>query len=332
MVSKSSKFVLMVVLVLSSMFFMLGCGQNTDESGVKISEDTLVLVNDNQISLSKYNDSFTLVEKSYNDLYGEDVWTNDINGKNFKQIIKEEILNTLISEQLIKENVKASGFEVDEEEVNKDYEQFMEVVNQREELKTFYEEHNLGEEFFKEQIRGQLMVEEFRKEIIDEVKKDTEKLDELYRTYTVKVSASHILVEDEETAKTVLEKIKADEDFAELASEYSKDPGSASNGGSLGYFPRGVMVPEFEEVAFNLKVGDVSDIVKSQFGYHIIKVDDVQTIEDIKNGGATEVEINHDKDMIINELSRDAYNQKIDSLIENANIKIYYEKLEKSEK
>ena len=145
--------------------------------------------------------------------------------------------------------------------------------------------------------------------------------------YTIQVNASHILVEDDANAKIVLEKVKAGEDFAELASEYSKDPGSAANGGSLGYFPRGVMVPEFEEVAFSLGVGEISDIVESQFGYHIIKVEDIQTVMDIEEGGANEEEVTYYKDLIINNLSEDAYNAKLDELFASADIQKFVEKI-----
>lgn len=88
------------------------------------------------------------------------------------------------------------------------------------------------------------------------------------------VRARHILVPDEATAKSLAARLKKGEDFVMLAGEYSKDPGSAKEGGDLGYFTRDRMVPEFAEVAFKLEPGKVSDPVKSQFGWHIIKVED----------------------------------------------------------
>lgn len=88
------------------------------------------------------------------------------------------------------------------------------------------------------------------------------------------VNARHILVEDEAQAKAVAERLKKGEDFAKVAAELSKDPGSGKEGGSLGWFTKDRMVPEFAEVAFKLTKGQVSDPVKSQFGWHIIKLED----------------------------------------------------------
>ena len=87
------------------------------------------------------------------------------------------------------------------------------------------------------------------------------------------VHARHILVETEEEAKAVLAELKKGADFAELAKSKSKDPG-ASDGGDLGYFTKDQMVPECAEVAFKLEKGQISDPVKSQFGWHIIKIED----------------------------------------------------------
>lgn len=88
------------------------------------------------------------------------------------------------------------------------------------------------------------------------------------------VKAAHILVEDEETARQVIDELVETGDFAALAQEYSKDS-TAQNGGSLGYFTKEDVVPEFGDATFNLKPGMYTkDPVKTQFGYHVIRVDD----------------------------------------------------------
>ncbi|MBT2656136.1 peptidylprolyl isomerase [Bacillus sp. ISL-18] len=87
------------------------------------------------------------------------------------------------------------------------------------------------------------------------------------------VKASHILVTDEKTAKEIKQKLDNGEDFAALAKKYSTDEGTKANGGELGYFAKGTMVTEFDNVAFSLPVNTISDPVKTQYGYHIIKVE-----------------------------------------------------------
>lgn len=84
------------------------------------------------------------------------------------------------------------------------------------------------------------------------------------------IRAAHILVSTEDAAKAILERLKAGESFSKLAQEFSKCP-SGRNGGDLGTFGRGQMVRQFELAAFALKKGELSGIVKTEFGYHIIK-------------------------------------------------------------
>jgi len=88
------------------------------------------------------------------------------------------------------------------------------------------------------------------------------------------VHARHILVENEADAKAILADLKKGGDFAAIAKEKSKDPGSKENGGDLGYFSKDQMVPEFAEVAFKLDKGQLSDPVKTQFGWHVLRVED----------------------------------------------------------
>ncbi|MDQ7786668.1 MAG: peptidylprolyl isomerase [Thermodesulfovibrionales bacterium] len=91
-----------------------------------------------------------------------------------------------------------------------------------------------------------------------------------------KMRASHILVKSEDEAGKILARIKKGEDFAKIAEKSSLDTGTAKNGGDLGFFSQGQMVPEFESAAAKLKAGEISEPVKTRFGYHIIKVTDKQ--------------------------------------------------------
>jgi peptidyl-prolyl cis-trans isomerase C len=125
------------------------------------------------------------------------------------------------------------------------------------------------------------------------------------------VHARHILVESEDEAKAIGEQLKAGADFATLAKEKSKDPGAA-DGGDLGYFVKGQMVPEFSEVAFKMYPGQVSNPVKTQFGWHIIKVEDRRT--------RPMPEFEKVKDQIANYVARRSQTEFIAQLRESAKI------------
>ncbi|NJK80517.1 MAG: peptidylprolyl isomerase [Chloroflexaceae bacterium] len=106
-------------------------------------------------------------------------------------------------------------------------------------------------------------------------------------------NSKHILVEDEATANEVLERLEDGDDFAELAAEYSQDPGSAETGGSYGWVTRGSFVPEYEEAAFTTELNEPV-IVQSQFGYHVIVVEDreegrpYEDIEQLRNSSTSQ--------------------------------------------
>ncbi len=116
------------------------------------------------------------------------------------------------------------------------------------------------------------------------------------------ISARHILLPTEDEAKAALKRVKGGEDFAKVADDVSKDPGS--KGGDLGWFTKDRMVPEFGEAAFKLKKGEISEPVKSQFGWHVIKLEDKRqksfpSFEEVKSQVAQYVAQKSQSDLIM---------------------------------
>ncbi len=88
---------------------------------------------------------------------------------------------------------------------------------------------------------------------------------------SVKIKCSHILVAKQSESLAIAERLKNGEKFGKLAKELSIDSGSGKKDGNLGYFTKGMMVKQFEQVAFKLQIGEISEPIKTEFGYHIIK-------------------------------------------------------------
>lgn len=152
----------------------------------------------------------------------------------------------------------------------------------------------------------------------DELRKYYEENKEVISPNTT-YTASHILLDDEDKAVEVLKEIEGGLNFDEAARKYSKDP-SAANGGSLGTFPKGVMVKEFQDGLDSLKVGEISKPVKSQFGYHIIKLDNVNNEE----AKAFEEVKDQVYQMYIMVKRQEKYLEKLNQISKDIEVKKYY--------
>jgi len=209
----------------------------------------------------------------------------------FDENIRQNVLRGLVSERLIYAEALKAGFDKDPE----------------------VKKHLAALE---KQVVMQGFMESKAKSLVTD--------EELHAAYNEKVAAAkgqeevkarHILVPTEEEAKKIYDQIKKGGDFEKLAKDKSTDKGSGSNGGELGWFTKDRMVPEFAEAAFKLKKGDVSEPVKSEFGWHIIKVEDrrpvqLASFDDMKDG-------------LKSEIANKAVQGYVEGLLKKADVKYY---------
>jgi parvulin-like peptidyl-prolyl isomerase len=160
---------------------------------------------------------------------------------------------TITTTQTLTETPTPSPTPMSEEDFRRLYQSFLSILGK---------EAGISEQEYREMIAVELLREKLRQALAEKVPTTAEQ-----------VHARHILLDSEEEAKKVLEELKAGADFAELARKYSKDEDTKENGGDLGWFPKGEWEPAFDAVAFSLKVGEISDVVRTSRGYHIIKVE-----------------------------------------------------------
>jgi foldase protein PrsA len=309
-------FALIIVLSVAS---FAGCQkQETDTS----SQELIAEVNGEEISFDEFNKNFVVFEKNYTQLYGEQIWSQEIQGKTIMQIVKEQIMEKMITEELIRQYMVEQDTELDTAGIDETYKAFEEDIKGSEEMKAFYDENEIGEAFIRKQLEVEEYLSIFKEKTLEELGFDEMRLEEIYDEYVVNVRARHILVETEEALAEVQGKLDEGADFEEIAKEYSIDTNSAINGGDLGYFARGTMVPEFEEASFSQAIGAIGEPVKSDYGYHIIKVEDRKTLADLKSE-MSEEQLEIEKEGIRNNLMETKIVEEIDKLIDAAEIVRY---------
>lgn len=266
-----------LVLALMLAFTLTACNKGDDTS-----DKVLVKVGDGSITEGQL-DQYTYL---YALLQGVDLSTVD-----------EDTLTTvknMILEDYISLKVMEIYYQDDTTVLPEDFEtqqaQFVEMLKGDENSANYLKEHNINDEFLNEFFKSQYYSSAFFEALTPDVPKVTdEEVQAYYEAHPDEfqldqVTAKHILVKEKEKAESLLAQLKDGADFATLAKENSIDTQSAEQGGDLGTFGRNEMVPEFEEAAFALEPGELSDVVQTDFGYHIILVTDkyqgTQSFED----------------------------------------------------
>jgi peptidyl-prolyl cis-trans isomerase SurA len=244
--------------------------------------DKIVAVVDNEIILQSELDFQASVFASQRQL--------DVNTPG----LKKQILNSLIEEKLIYAQAELDSITVSEDEINQriDY-QINSFTQQYGSIANIEKMYGMSIDRIKRELRDDvrksLMTQRLQEKNfgkVDATKREVEDFFELYKdsigTIPEKVNLYHIFQNPKageklkkifrEKALALLDSLKAGKDFAELARKYSDDPGSATQGGDLGFVKKGVFYPEFEEAAYKLNIGEISGVIESPVGFHIIEL------------------------------------------------------------
>lgn len=203
-------------------------------------------------------------------------------------ITREALLNQTINELVIKQEVDRRGIAIDDAYLAVMIDNVKSQFSDEESFNQALETYGTTYDELVSQLRLSLQLNKMLETDLPILKVNDSEIGAFFEENKVSLSvpeqvrASHILVNDSETAEEIMDLLKGGADFAELAKNYSIDTASATYGGELGYFGKGTMIPEFEDAAFGLEIGEVSEPIKSKFGYHIIKLTDKKPAEEAK--------------------------------------------------
>jgi len=280
---------LVLALVLTGMALLLsGCGQQEE------TEKKAAVVNGEVITEVEYQDMLTKA-RSYAESQSANMDAEQ--KKSYESNLPKMVLDDMIDERLVIQEAKKRGVTVAAEQVESRISSEKASVGGEERFRQILKDQlQMDEATYRKEVEKQELVRGLYQQVIVGIEATPEEAQAYYDANKVnmktqeKVQARHILLATEEEAKAIIEQLNKGADFAKLAVEKSTDPSAKSNQGDLGFFDRSAnLVPEFIEGAFALKTGEITQTpVKTQYGYHVIKVEKRQEPTDLPQDQALE--------------------------------------------
>jgi foldase protein PrsA len=250
-------------------------------SDQKVPAGAVAAVGDGVVTQQQFDQIWKQAEAQYKSQEGAPPFPSP-DSTQYNQL-KASIVNYLVQNQIIAEKAKAMGVSVTDKQLADRMKQIVQQVGGQKKLDKLLKQQAVTLDQLKAQLRAQMLQDAVQQKVYAGIKVTPEQIQKYYNDPANKsqfnqaesVDARHILVKTKAEAdkvRALLEADNTDANWKTVAKQYSTDPGSKNNGGSLGNFPKGRMVKPFEDAAFGLKVGEISQPVKTQFGYHVIEV------------------------------------------------------------
>ena len=271
--------------------------------------------NQYEVTMEEYNSTLEMVKNGLQSQYGEQ-WELLKDDQNLINRMEEIAVEQLILDKVLLDEANLAKIDVTEKQVNDEYDRIKNEYAATGDFNEYLTKNNMTVESYKENIKNMFLVNGFLQNKAAEISKDVpadNKLNEFFnsnKSLFEQIKASHILVETEEEAKDIKKRLDAGENFEQLAKDNSICT-SAPEGGNLGTFTADKMVPDFSNAAFAMSVGEISNPVKTEFGYHIIKLVDKFDTFDKAN-----------KDEVIYEYRMAEYQKLLMSYLDNADVKM----------
>ncbi|WP_273327188.1 peptidylprolyl isomerase [Vallitalea guaymasensis] len=331
-----------LVLAMATVMFA-GCSKGKATEDKDTETKVVATINgEHNINLGEVNLRLRQIEAQYEGMFGPDVWDQQVEeGKTVVDIAKENAIFSAKSSNILALVAKEKGVEISDEDAKNNEKSAEEFLKKYEEqfgkekmaedeitldvVKKLLEQQTLTQALFEQEMKDYEANEEELNTLLDQSPEYKGYQENGYDYYAKQVRVRHILLktlddanqplpddkkaEVKAKAEEVLAKVKAGEDFEALVKEYSEDPGSKDKGGEYTFGRGSNFAPEFTEASFSMEPGDVTELVETSFGYHIIKLEEIiePTEEDIQALKDQEQKI---KDSAIEQLKYQAFDAK----------------------
>lgn len=331
---KGTKFALAAcaaALSLTCFGALFGCSSQGGSSSVALTGGVAATVNGVEIS----EDDVTMtIEQGRVNLGATDdeTWANWLNDQGYTvESLREEIIESMVTQELIRQGAEERGITVDPAQVDEYVNEMKAYYDDSDQWNTALETIGMTEEEYRDSISDSLLIQSFQSDFTvedDPTEEDMLEYAQMYASYYDGAKkSSHVLFNAEDTAlaQEVLDKLNSGElDIATAAEQYSQDTGSAAQGGDVGWDKLTSFVTEYQTALDGLEKGQISDLVTSTYGIHIIECTDVFTApEEVTSTSQLPEEfVEQIKELVKNNMSQQAYNDWLTEARENADVVI----------